>query len=251
MTATTPAAPPSSAGGDVFRTVDTTAYRTAQITCAAAVRHGSIAVLYGPAGCGKTYALEAFLASVDRPVVAISAAPRPSPKQIFEELLIELTGTVDAMTTSKLRRHCIEILAEVRPLVAIDEAQNLTTLWLRQLRSLHDEGQRSWPLLLVGGRDCLRRLDESPALKSRAALRVEFAPLSGEVLFTTLAALHPVLARTPQRLLAQIDERYGRGNLRNWSELCRYAFELVAATSTTDRLTEKVVRATFQMMGIK
>lgn len=239
------------AAGDLFTPVATQAYRTAQLTCAAAVRHGSIAVLYGSAGCGKTYALEAFLAGLDRRQVAIAAAPNPSPKQIFEEILIELTGTVDDMTTARLRRHCIEVLADTRPLVAIDEAQNLSPLWLRQLRSLHDEGRRSWPLLLVGGRDCLDRLDANPALKSRAALRVEFGPLRGEILHTTLAALHPILANTTRPLLEQVDDRFGHGNLRNWSEFCRNGFDLVAVSGTTDRFTQRTIKATFQMMGIR
>lgn len=236
---------------DVFACVQTRAFRTAQVTCATAVRHGSIAVVYGPSGCGKTYALEAFLGTVERRQAFITAAPSPSPKQIFEELLLELTGTVDNTTSSRLRRQCIEVLDELRPVVAIDEAQHLTTLWLRQLRSLHDEGRRRWPLLLVGGRDCLDRLDASPALETRAALRVEFAALKGDVLLTTLAAAHPILANTPDQLLVDVDRRYAKGNLRRWTEFCRFGFDLVAVSGTTDRFSARTVKATFAMLGVR
>lgn len=203
----------------------------------------------GDAGCGKTHAIEAFLRNTDRRHAFTTATPSPTRKEIFEELIIALTGSCDNMSTTRLRRQCNELLNDVRPIVAVDEAQHLSYLWLQQLRSLHDAGRNTWPLLLIGGVGCARTLQRSPELWSRTSMRVEFAPLQGEVLYATLALLHPVLANTDPELLRRIDERYARGNLRNWKTFCEVALLLIDVTATPDQLSTKLIKATFAKIG--
>jgi DNA transposition AAA+ family ATPase len=231
-----------------FVTVETDAFRLAQRACTQATATGSTALLYGAPGNGKTHAIEQFLASTDRPTVLITSSPSPTRKEIFEELLIELTGTVDDMSVTKLRRACIEVLNEVRPVVAVDEAQQLSVLWLQQVRSLHDQGRRTWPLMLIGTTGCVRRLKDHAALWSRISYRVEFAPLPTQRIVAALQRSHPLLANTPVDLLTKIDERHGRGNWRAWIELCRVAFPLVEASPHPDRLTLPVVRAALTLI---
>ena len=245
--ASAPAAPLSDAP---FADVVTPAFRLSQIVCDETAHLGKVAVLYGDPGCGKTHAIEHFLKTTSRPTVFTTATPSPTRKEIFEELIIALTGTCDDMSTTKIRRQCLALLNDVRPIVAVDEAQHLSSLWLQQLRSLHDAGRFSWPLILVGGMGTARRLKTSPELWSRTGLRAEFAPITGDLLLQTLTEFHPVLANTDPSVLRDIDHRYASGNFRLWKNFCEVAFMLLDATSTPDRISPKLARATFAKIGM-
>ena len=133
--------------------------------------------------------------------------------------------------------------------MAVDEAQHLSSLWLQQLRSMHDSGRNRWPLILVGGSGAARRLKTSPELWSRTALRTEFTPLSGNLLLSTLTQLHPVLANTDPAILRDIDHKYAAGNFRLWKNFCEIAFMLIDVTSTPDRISPKLAKATFAKIG--
>lgn len=216
-----------------------------------AQRHGALAGFFGPAGTGKTYAIESWI-DRHRPVHAwVTATPAPAQKEIFEEIIYSVTGVVPNGTKVQMRRECQAVLADLRPVIVVDEAQNLSHLWLRQLRDLYDRGEGTFPMFLIGGHGVARRLKSDPMLWKRVAYKTWFEPLTGATLVAALRAYHPVLASTDDRILETIDRRAGfAGNLRDWANFTLVATEL-AETARTAKLTEKVVRAAFTKLGVQ
>lgn len=226
-------------------------FTLAQEIAREACERGLVAGFFGDAGTGKTRAIEHFVETSGVGHGWITASPSPGRKEIFEEILNEFTGTIPAGSARQLRRDCLELLAEERRVLVIDEAQHLSYLWLQQARTLHDAGRGTWALFLVGGMGCARRIQSSRELWSRLGLQVEFTPLAGTTVINALNALHPVFANTTDAVLAAIDERAFHGNLRDWTMFLTLALPLLPKTNTPDRLSEKVVRAVFAKMGIK
>ena len=109
-------------------------------------------VVHGPAGTGKTYAVEAALerlrdvapgpaGSPDRMSVCTLAFPsKPTMRLVADELLTVLSGAVPPR--SRNRFHLIAALVDVlsgpRRLVVIDEAQRLNGDCIELIRHLHD-----------------------------------------------------------------------------------------------------------------
>lgn len=232
--------------------IPTTAFQLAQSNAQAALNLGKVASFTGDPGTGKTHAVEYFIAHNAVDHAWITASPTPQRKEIFEELLIELTGGYENATASVLRRQLQALLADRHPFaIVVDEAQYLSTMWLQQLRNLHDRRDARWALLLVGGSGARRNLKRSPELWSRNTIRTTFEPLAGSALYTALAAYHPVLAHTDREILKTINDRDCRGNLRDWVSFLELALPMLPNTPTPDRLTEKVVRAVFARRDIK
>lgn len=232
--------------------VETTTFRLAQHVAAQAADQGAIAGFFGAPGTGKTHAVEHFVSSAGLDHAWITSSPRPTRKEIFEELIFEIDGTEATGSARQLRRDCLELLADTRTLVIVDEAQYLNVLWLQQLRTLHDAGRNRWPLFLVGGTSTSQTMGRHAELVSRLGYRVDFKPLSGTELHETLAAYHPVFAATSAEILDAIDRRDGfGGNLRAWATFLRNAQPLLAASTDPTKLTRKVVKAAFATMGIR
>jgi hypothetical protein len=142
-----------------------------------------------------------------------------------------------------LRRLCEEVLAEERRVLVVDECQNLRTIWHQQLRFLHDHQEAQFALLLVGGMNASETLKRDQQLWSRVGMRMEFQPLKDQELLDTLNRLDPILANTDDELLARIDDKDCRGNLRNWTKVLGLARQFGPAGM--DRLDERVTRAIF------
>lgn len=224
--------------------------RLAHSNATEALRTGSMAGFFGAAGTGKTYAIETWLERTQPHHGLIAASPSPGKKEIFEEIILALTGVIPTGTAVQLRRECEDLLWEQRPLLVIDEAQHLTHLWLRQLRSLYDHGQTRYSIFLVGGQGCADRLKTDPMLWKRVSIRTYFRQLTGTELIAALQQYHPLLAETPPSILATIDQRASfDGNLRDWAHFVQFATPMAERQRAT-KLTEKVVRATFARMGV-
>lgn len=215
-----------------------------------AYANGSMAGFFGDAGTGKTYAVESWVERRNHLHGWVTASPRPSAKEIFEEIIYAITDIVPTGTKVQMRRECEDLLRSEGPVVIIDEAQNLGALWLSQLRDLHDRCQKSFAMFLVGGHGCAQRLKSDPMLWGRMTYKAWFKNLTGSALIAALNAYHPLLAETDDRVLVSIDRKAGfHGNLREWSNFILVAAPLAERAGTT-KLTAKVVRASFALMGI-
>jgi DNA transposition AAA+ family ATPase len=233
-------------------TVHTKSFVLAQTVAQTAVDNRSIAGFFGAPGTGKTYALRHYCATSEFETLYVTASPSPQRKEIYEEILLATVGSIPKAASARaLRWHCEEVLAERPRVLVVDECQHLRHLWHQQLRSLHDHQSADFALLLVGGTNARTTLKRDPQLWSRVAMRVSFEALEGVELENVLHELHPVLANTESTLLADIDRRDCRGNLRNWATFLELALPLVGASLHKDRLTTKVVRAVFALREIR
>jgi type II secretory pathway predicted ATPase ExeA len=124
------------------------------------VSHDATGVIHGPAGAGKTFAVQANLERLresNQPVVTCSLAFtfKPTMRQVASELVMALSGAVPRSANRfALITHLTGLLAGQRRLLVIDEAQNLNTDCIELLRHLHDHPQTRFALLYVGGDGC-------------------------------------------------------------------------------------------------
>lgn len=231
-------------------TVRTKCFVLAQTVAKRAVELSAIAGLFGDPGTGKTHAARHFCATSPVEVVYVTSSPSPQLKEIYEELLFQTLGEMKKGSVRDLRRLCAEVLSERPRVVVIDECQHLSYLWHQQLRTLHDHPEAKFAMLLVGGTNAERTLKRDPQLWSRVKMRVRFEALEGDELLQALAEMHPVFANTDPQLLADIDRKSCRGNLREWATFLELALPLLRGARPHDRLSPKVVRGVFTYRGM-
>jgi hypothetical protein len=218
-------------GLDGATTVQTAAFKKAQLLLARTVELNDIAAISGPPGCGKTYAVDHFVhhhpAMTDRPWHWLEMPPKPTTKEVTQRLMRGLglpftRNTPEYELTEDLAPH----LAGSGRVVVIDEAQNLKAAGLQQLRYLHDRGAWTWTLVLVGS-NVDRALSGAAELASRVSAWVQFTALTDTPLLAALREWHPVLAAMSPQLLLRIDEVHARGNFRFWAQFLRALLDLL------------------------
>lgn len=232
------------AGLDDAAVVATTAFRKTQVLCRQTADLREIGLVSGEPGLGKSFAVGEFARGCGLDTVWLQLPPRPTPKEITVRLLDQLVGAGDTRDVLyDLTEELVAALATPR-LVVLDEAQNLNTVGLNQVRYLHDRPETDFAMLLVGGAGCEDTIRRDPQLDSRVARRVRFAPLVGDELTDALRAFHPLLAASDAALLHELDERYARGVFRRWARIVQVAAPLAREAGTPDRLTMRVANAT-------
>ena len=231
-TPTTPATltPGEGAGGrhlpglSTAATVATKTFQQTQMLLGQAVRLNGIAAVSGKPGCGKTFAVDHFVRT--HPSMSgrtwhwLDMPPKPTTKEVTVRLLDALgERRPRGATEYELTELLDPALIRLSPVVVIDEAQNLKTDGLQQLRYLHDRGQgRSWALLLVGS-TVKEALNGAAELGSRVSRWVTFTPLSDRAqLLQALRGWHPVFEATSADLLLRVDAVYAQGNFRLWAQ---------------------------------
>lgn len=151
------------------------------------VANAATGVVHGPAGTGKTFAVEAALETLDlldpiaRPRVSVLTFPaRLTMRMIADQLLRELTGTENPSSRNRfdLTTKLVGLLATPMRLVVIYEAQRLTGDCIELLRHLHDHPKTRFALLYVGGDGCWEVLSKEPMLRSRVFRRLPFSRLN-------------------------------------------------------------------------
>jgi len=160
-------------------------------------RREGILVLTGEVGTGKTTLCRAVLQSLDRKTLA-AFVPDPflSREDLLKTLLIDFgVISVDDIRSGRLRDASrtdlsytlYDFLTSLQPLqafaiVVIDEAQNLSTQLLEEIRILSDmeHRQKLLQLLLVGQPELQSRLDTSEMrqLAQRISIRSELLPFA-------------------------------------------------------------------------
>jgi hypothetical protein len=236
MTTTAPAPAPAPEGRHLSglgaaSTVTTRTFKKAQLLLGKTVALNDIAAVSGPPGCGKTFAVDHFVhhhpAMAGRSWHWLEMPPKPTTKEVTQRLMRGLGVPFHRTATEyELTEDLVPILAGTGPVVVIDEAQNLKSDGLQQLRYLHDRGEWTWTLILVGS-TVDRALAGAAELSSRVSAWVRFAPLTETPLLAALQAWHPVLAAMDPALLLRIDEVHARGNWRYWAQFLRALLDLL------------------------
>jgi type II secretory pathway predicted ATPase ExeA len=220
-------------------------------------------VVHGPAGTGKTYAVQAALERLrasaapgpasppDQVSVCTLAFPsKPTMRLVADELLTALTGA--AAPRSRNRFHLIAALTDLlsgpRRLIVIDEAQRLNGDCIELIRHLHDHPHTRFALLYVGGDGCWEVLSREPMLASRVFRRLPFTRLDRPAVPALMRRYHPVYDGADEQLLLEIEDAYGKGMLRNWAVFTHAAVGL-CGTAGTDRITAEVAGNVYAKLG--
>ncbi|MFE3455777.1 AAA family ATPase [Nonomuraea sp. NPDC059194] len=163
-------------------------------------------VVHGPAGTGKTYAVEAALealrdgAAASIATVSLAFPSRPTMRLVADELLRALTGSKAPSSRSRFYlTAALTDLLTAAPRLVVDEAQRLTGDCIELLRHLHDHPDTRFALLYVGGDGCWEVLSREPMLRSRVFRRLPFQAIKRAQVPTLMRGYHPIYAdRSPE-----------------------------------------------------
>ncbi|GAB1639605.1 AAA family ATPase [Krasilnikovia sp. MM14-A1259] len=213
-------------------------------------------VIHGPAGTGKTFAVDANLerlrdAGEHRVVTCSLAFPsKPTMLRVAAELVRALTGSPvpNARNRFNLINQLIGLLSGTPRLVVVDEAQRLNGECIELLRHLHDHTDTRFALLYVGGDGCWEVLSREPMLRSRVFRRLPFKPLTREKVPALMRGYHPIYADADEALLADIDVVYAHGTLRDWAVFTHTAAAL-CREAELDTLDADVTGNAYALLG--
>ncbi len=185
----------------------------------------AMGAIYGPAGTGKTFAVEQALAGQpERSWTRTAFRSRPTTRYLRHELYSDL-GLGEEVPNSPVETDRIlkAALAERFRLLVIDEAQWLNRECLEYLRYLHDDPRTQFALLLVGGAGCFEVLRKEPMLASRIYEYLRFAPLTRDEVLQVIPVYHAIYEGVPAALIGRIDEDFADGNFRHWAKFTDHA----------------------------
>jgi len=227
------------------------------------IAEAATGVVHGPAGTGKTYAVQAALErlreaagpgpanSPDQVSVCTLAFPsRPTMRLVADELLTALTGAAAPRSRNRFQliATLVDVLSGPRRLVVIDEAQRLNGDCIELIRHLHDHPHTRFALLYVGGDGCWEVLSREPMLASRVFRRLPFTRLDRPAIPALMRRYHPVYDGAGDALLLEIEDAYGKGMLRNWAVFTHAAVGL-CGTAGTGRITAEVAGNVYAKLG--
>jgi len=130
---------------------------------------GTVAVVYGDAGVGKTYAVREYIRQHSL-ALAVTASPTYASITGINELLAEQLG-VRERVARRITREIIGKLKNSGRVVIVDEAQHLTARTLDHLRCVSDESGVG--IAFIGNEEVYKRLYGSG--------RAEFAQLFSRI----------------------------------------------------------------------
>ena len=232
--------------------VQTAAFQLAQTKLALTIAKNGIAALSGESGCGKTFAITEFLHSPamrDRQYTWLDMPPNPAPREVVYRTLTTITGSSPRARTTlmQLTDELAGLLTGSGRVLIIDEAHNLRSEGLKQLRYLHQRGDASFSMILAGS-DLIGSLQIVPELRTRVTSMIRFKPLTGDELLPALAAWHPLLNASSPKLLRRVDTDWAHGNFRLWAMFLAAVVDIAENRNATT-LTDKLVAAGLVAVG--
>lgn len=208
----------------------------------------ALGVVHGPAGLGKTFAVEQALTG-HPDAYWLTFPSRPTMRLVAATLFTELTGRDPGRASRfELMDHVIDALGQRRRVLVLDEAQRLNTECIEFLRHLHDHPHTRFTLVLVGGDGAWNVLSREPMLRSRVYRRIRLEALTAAQVCALMGSYHPIYDGVADELLLFIDDRFAHGNLRDWAAFTQTAAGLCARHGRAT-LDEQAARNTFALHG--
>lgn len=223
--------------------------------------HAGFTVITGEIGAGKTTLLQSLLLKLDsRSVVARLVNTTLDPRELLEAILMDFGLQAEGRSKPAMLRDLGQFLVQQRltggrPLLVIDEAQNLSTEALEEVRllsNLETEKSKLLQTVLVGQpnlRDTLAS-PELEQLRQRVAVSYHLMPLDEADTEAYInyrlehAALRRPALRFPPAAAALVHQR-SRGVPRTINVICDAALVFGYAEERHDldrRLIEEVVQ---------
>jgi DNA transposition AAA+ family ATPase len=206
----------------------------------------AMGAIVGPAGLGKTFAIDHALEQHGGPVITLTFEARPTMRLVADRLLANLTGAPGRGTRFAMTDQLMNRLSQRPRLIVIGEAQNLNRDCFEYLRHLHDEPATRFGLLFDGGDGCWEVLAREPMLRSRIYRHVAFSPLSDADVLALIPGYHPIFTDADPELLVLINDKAANGRFRSWaafthtaSAICRHVgAERIDASITRSAITQ-------------
>jgi DNA transposition AAA+ family ATPase len=208
----------------------------------------AMGAIVGPAGLGKTFAIEHALEQQHGPVITLTFEARPTMRLVADRLLHRLTGAPGHQTRFAMTDQLLNRLADGPCLIVIGEAQNLNRDCFEYLRHLHDDPATRFGLLFDGGDGCWEVLAREPMLRSRIYRRVAFSPLSDADVLTLLPGYHPIFTGADPELLVLINDTAANGRLRSWAAFTHTASAICRHVGA-ERIDAAIVRSAITQLG--
>lgn len=205
----TPEVGPRHFNGLDAKTIKTEQFLMTQKAVLTCSKRSALALITGPAGRGKTFAVEAAAASLDLPVVRTLFGASTNRKQMARSLVAATTGNkpTGRFTHEGLVDECLQLYRS--PHVAIiDEAQHLSLDCNFFLRFLLDHPNTQIAFILIGAEDCRERVHRDQMLATRIYRTVEFCDVPVEQILAALPAYHEIYADADHELLEELASRY-------------------------------------------
>lgn len=214
--------------------------------CEIAHMNNEVVLIYGPAGCGKTTALQYYEEHHNGVVYVEADATTNSPRCVLQ-MLCEKTGESPVGTTNSLMRRIIEKLRGTNQLVIIDEAQHLAERAFDTVRALNDKAHVG--LVYAGNPSILQRMyckrqDDFDQVYSRVVYKCQ---LKNVYTLEDIRAIYTGHDISPECLkyLYAIAKR--KGGLRLMTHQCKIAENIAA--SLKEALSLEHMDAAAEMMG--
>ena len=235
------------------RTLPTDALGRVERAVSDLIEASAMGAIHGPAGLGKTFAVEQALSRrEDVAACWVSFPSRPTMRLVAATLLAELTGTTPTRSRDRFAMTA-DLLEELRPersgrarAVVIDESQQLNRECIEYLRYLHDHLLTVFTMVLVGGDGTWQVLSREPMLRSRIYRRVPFQALTLAQVTALIPRFHPIYDGVAAELVVFIDDHFAHGNLRDWAAFTRSAAALCTSARRA-RVDERIARNVFAL----
>lgn len=212
------------------------------------IKTEAMGAVVGPAGLGKTFAIEHAIERRGEPVISLTFEARPTMRLVADRLLHKLTGAPGGGTRFAMTDQLLNRLSDRRRLIVIGEAQNLNRDCFEYLRHLHDDPSTRFALLFDGGDGCWEVLAREPMLRSRIYRRVAFGRLSDSDVLALLPGYHPIYADVDPELLVLINDKAANGRLRSWAAFTHTASGICRGIGA-ERIDTTIVRNAISQLG--
>jgi DNA transposition AAA+ family ATPase len=228
--------------------MNTVSFAAVQEAFADAVEAEAIALIHGDAGLGKSFATRFAVASSPLPAAAFAFQTEMTLKRFLQQMLRNVTGIEDGGTRYALLDTLREALTERPRVLVLDEAQLLNHKSVETLRSLWDDRETRFALVLVGGNGCWDLINSYPMLSSRIYTRVAFEPLTREDVLEVIPRYHPIYSNATERTIERVDARFARGNFREWAAF-RHMAKRICERDGGDTVTSRVADEALDRIG--
>lgn len=221
--------------------IETTTARIIREKCQEADERRELALLYGPSGIGKTFALEEFVGRVQRQagpdkgeVLFVTAHSASTPKSLMAALCLQ-AGVPHQATAAALAEVLARKLQAGHYLIIVDEANHLDIEAMELLRYVYDCGHLG--VVLIGTlrlyeifTDGSRPASELEQLWSRVGI---CEPLPGLTEYEAREMIQKALGWTPQIATKQILKQTGN-SIRQLTKLLERLKELTEINDDRD-----------------